>query len=238
GQPRDKVSSNDLPPEPAAPHRGPIQVTEVWNWRTGTYRDQRPTVFRSTPGCARPRLPQVCAQAPRHGRRGFVMAPAWLVAPVLVSAVARAPHAPAAYKDRSPRRAAAAASTPATDPRRCRRRRSQSSTKRSCPDAPRTLGLYACARRAADTAHVPGRRDACSARSRAGRAPRPAAAARGLHENQALACCASLRNREEEPVVVRRVSPAQKRSSSKASPLRSMWYTARASRAARIAIVL
>src|SRR5205807_9235507 len=65
-----------------------------------------------------------------------------------------------------------------------------------------------------------------------------AAAATVLHENQAPACCASLRDREEEPVIDRRVPPAQKRSSSKASPLRSMWYTARASRAARIASAL
>jgi len=110
--------------------------------------------FLQYPPLRSSQVPSGLRLAPRHGRPGFVMAPAWPVSPVLVPAAARASHAPAAYTDRSPRRAAAAASTPATDPRRCRRSRSQSSTRCSCPDAPQTLGWPACAPRCAPSDRV------------------------------------------------------------------------------------
>src|SRR5262249_44837991 len=75
-------------------------------------------------------------------------------------------------------------------------------------------------------------------RSPGGQAPRPEAAATALRETQFPACATSLGHREEEPVPARRTPPFQKRSSSKASRLRSMWYTARPSRAAKVARAL
>lgn len=195
-------------------------------------RDRCPqrSVACSTLGCARPKVASVRPLAPRRGRRGSIKDPKSLDSPLVPrdarappAAAATAPHAPAAHTDRPPPRAVAGPSAPPTGPARCRRRRSESSATRPGPGVPRTTDSAMSASREPDRDHAAARPSADTVASRVAPAPRPGGPATVPGENQSPAWHASAGDREEEPVPRRRDPLCQKRSSSKASRLRSMW---------------
>jgi hypothetical protein len=149
----------------AEPRRGPIKAT-----RSGTAQgcimgsSPQRSVACGTLERARPLLPPLCIQAPRHGRRSSVTVRAWSLSPWAIrelsfmllcvswsSVPTRARVVPSAGTGQARPRAVVGASAPPTGRGRCHRRRSRNSDRRSCPDGRRIRGCWRSVNRAADS---------------------------------------------------------------------------------------